>query len=367
MLRKDIEELEKRLLSPLACLSIASKGRAVQEKKDEYRTEFQRDADRIIYSRAFRRLQHKTQVFIAPKGDHYRNRLTHTLEVMAIARSISRALRLNTDLTEAIALGHDLGHSPFGHTGEDALNEKVKEYNPLMHFHHPEQSLRVVDVLERRTKADGKTVFGLNLTYETREGILKHSKGLRDISEQDPTSIPTTLEGQVARIADRIAYIHHDLDDAIRAKIISENDIPQNVRKVLGKTNSKILSSLVLNVIVNSSSRITLDSEHEKAMDELKNFLADKVYLGSAKKEENKVRRLIFFLFDFFYNHPEEMTSYINSHPISEANRNPLKLLKEDSNERLRIICDYISSMTDRYAIEVTQRLLMPNPLPLIQ
>lgn len=367
MIREDFEELEKTLLSPFASLSSKTKGRVHFEKKDPYRTEYQRDVDRIIYSKAFRRLQYKTQVFIAPKGDHYRNRLTHTLEVMAISRSISRALRLNPDLTEAIALGHDLGHSPFGHAGEEALNEKIKSYIPEMGFYHPIQSLRVVDVLEKRTNSEGKSVFGLNLTYETREGICKHSKGLLDLSEITETSNPETLEGQVVKISDRIAYIHHDFDDAIRAKIINEKEIPELVKKTLGKTNSKILSSLIINVIETSKEKICLDPIFEKALDEFKDFLKEKVYLGSTpKKEEIKVKRLIYYLFDHFYKHPEDMREYIYSHPIS-IKKNPLKIIREEKKEKILVISDYISSMTDRYAIEIAQRILIPNPLPLNQ
>ncbi len=368
MLREDFEELERKLLSPLACMSSLTRGRAVPEEKDIYRTEFQRDTDRIIYSKAFRRLQYKTQVFIAPKGDHYRNRLTHTLEVMAISRSISRALRLNPDLTEAIALGHDLGHSPFGHAGEDALNEKIKLYDSSLRFFHPEQSLRVVDLLERRIKSDGSIAYGLNLTLETRDGIAKHSKGLKSLSQLGNKILPNTLEGQVVRISDRIAYIHHDMDDAIRANIINEKDIPESVQKTLGNSNSKILSSLIMNVIESSKKKIILDPFYEKAMDELKDFLSEKVYLGSApKKEEIKVKRIIFYLFDFFYEHPEEMGSYVNSHPISIQHKSPLKFLKENRKEKLIIICDFISSMTDRFAIETLQKIIIPNPLPLNQ
>lgn len=370
MLREDFEKLEKDLLSPFACLSSNSKGRALEDEKDPYRTEYQRDVDRIIYSKAFRRLQYKTQVFLAPKGDHYRNRLTHTLEVMTISRSISRALRLNPDLTEAIALGHDLGHSPFGHAGEDAINEKVRLINKDLHFYHTEQSLRVIDFLEKRIRSDGAVVFGLNLTYETRDGILKHSKGLKDLSEFGDKDLPETLEGQVVRIADRIAYSHHDLDDAIRAKIVKESDVPGLVRKTLGETNAKRLSSLIMNVIETSENKdkINLEPLFENALDELKDFLTEKVYFGSdPKKEEIKVRRLVFYLFDYFYNNPEKMGNYLFSHPISTLSDNPVSLLKSNDDEKIKVICDYISSMTDRFAIELTQKILIPNPLTLNQ
>jgi len=365
VLREDFEILEEKLLSSFASISARSRGRVALEEKDTYRTEFQRDVDRIIYSKAFRRLQYKTQVFIAPKGDHYRNRLTHTLEVMAISRSISRALRLNPDLTEAISLGHDLGHSPFGHAGEDAINEKCKEYDPDSHFYHPEQSLRVVDLLEKRIKSDGTEVFGLNLTEETREGILKHSKGLTNLAEFNKEDLPVTLEGQVVRISDRIAYIHHDLDDAIRAKIIREKDLPQGVIKLLGETNSKRLSTIVESVIEKSfnSDRIQMDKEIEIVMDEVKDFLTEKVYIGSTpKKEGQKVRRLISYFFDYFFKEPDKIGSYIQNHPISLACKDPLAVLKENKEERIKIITDFISSMTDRYAIELIERIITPTP-----
>src|SRR5512147_1533751 len=226
-IREETEELEIRTLHPRACLSCRSKGRAKGEKEGEIRTCFQRDRDRIIHSKSFRRLKHKTQVFLAPKGDHYRTRLTHVLEVSQISRTISKALRLNEDLTEAIALGHDLGHTPFGHAGEDTLNEIVPGG-----FNHADQSLRVIDLLEK----DGK---GLNLTFEVRDGILKHTKGKGEILCEDPEAMAFTLEGQVVRIADIIAYINHDIDDAIRGGVIIPNDIPRDCLNCLGDTHSK--------------------------------------------------------------------------------------------------------------------------------
>jgi len=366
VIREEYEKLEERLLSPLATLSKNSKGRAVPEEKDPYRTDFQRDVDRIIYSKAFRRLQYKTQVFIAPKGDHYRNRLTHTLEVMAISRSISRSLRLNPDLTEAIAVGHDLGHSPFGHAGEEALNNKVKEYFSDMQFVHTEQSLRVVDLLEKRTRSDGNEVFGLNLTYEVREGIAKHSKGLKDLKDFSTDALPSTLEGQVVRLSDRIAYLYHDLDDAIRAKIVKENDVPKFVKNVLGDNNSKRLSTLILNVIEESRNkkRITISEEVEKAMDEWKNFLTEKVYVGSEpKKEEEKVKIIISFLFDYYMENIQKIKDYLYSHPIILQTKDPVGYLKENKREQVRVIADYISSMTDRFAIELVQSIMFPNPI----
>ncbi len=368
MYREEYEQLEKSLLSPRAALSSRSRGRSFSEEKDPYRTCFQRDVDRILYSKSFRRLQYKTQVFIAPLGDHYRNRLTHTLEVMTISRSISRALRLNPDLTEAIALGHDLGHSPFGHTGESILNKKCKEYDSSLHFFHPEQSLRVVDFLERRVRSNGEMVFGLNLTFEVRDGILKHSKGLADLASLKNADLPITMEGQVVRISDRIAYLHHDLDDAIRASLVSEADVPGFVKSTLGNTNSKRLSTLILDVIESSknSDKIILSDQAEKAMDMWKNFLKEKVYIGSEpKKEEVKVRELLSYLFDYFYQHPEKLRKYLKNHPISLKTKDPLMLIKENKKERLTVICDYLSSMTDRYAVEVAKSLMFPDPMPL--
>lgn len=366
MLREEFEELEKTLLSPFATLSSQSKGRAIIEEPDIYRTNFQRDVDRILYSKAFRRLQYKTQVFIAPAGDHYRNRLTHTLEVMTISRSISRALRLNSDLTEAIALGHDLGHSPFGHAGEDALNSKVKEYDPEMHFTHTEQSLRVVDSLERRINSEGKAVFGLNLTEEVREGILKHSKGLYDLSYSGAEGLPSTLEGQVVRISDRIAYLHHDTDDAIRAGIISESDFPEKVLLTLGKTNSKRISTLINTIIEYSmeKDKVEFPKETESVMDDVKDFLTEKVYVGSApKKEESKVKILISFLFDYYYKSPGKIGSYIKTHPFSLESKDLITYIENRENKKLVLILDYISSMTDRFAIEVFRSISIPKSI----
>ncbi|MGB9695351.1 MAG: deoxyguanosinetriphosphate triphosphohydrolase [Caldisericaceae bacterium] len=366
MRREDFEELEKTLLSPFATLSSKSKGRAFPEEPDTYRTDFQRDVDRILYSKAFRRLQYKTQVFIAPSGDHYRNRLTHTLEVMTISRSISRALRLNPDLTEAIAFGHDLGHSPFGHAGEEALNDKIKEQNREMHFTHTEQSLRVVDYLERRINSEGKTVFGLNLTQEVREGILKHSKGLYDMSSFGDESIPKTLEGQVVRISDRIAYLHHDTDDAMRAGIITEADFPEEVALILGKTNSKRISTLINSTIENSADkdRIELPYEIEKAMDNVKDFLTEKVYVGSApKKEESKAKMLVSFLFDYYFNKPEKIGTYIKTHPFSTESSDVIETVRNDTKKRITLIADYISSMTDRFARELFESIFIPKSI----
>ena len=232
-IREQTEEIERKILHPKACLSSQSRGRSKHEKEGEIRTCFQRDRDRIIHSKAFRRLKHKTQVFLAPKGDHYRTRLTHVLEVSQIARTIAKALRLNEDLTEAIALGHDLGHTPFGHAGEDIL----REIHPGG-FDHYKQSLRVVDFLEK----DGE---GLNLTYEVRNGILKHSKGKGLIIPETKADRADTFEGQVVRVSDIIAYVNHDLDDALRAGVMKRSDIPKNIIKTLGDTHAKRIDTMV--------------------------------------------------------------------------------------------------------------------------
>jgi len=249
-IREEIEEVESKILSPKACLSARSRGRLRPEQPHSIRTAFQRDRDRIIHCKSFRRLKHKTQVFLSPFGDHYRTRLTHTLEVSQIARTIARALRLNEDLTEAIALGHDLGHTPFGHAGEETLNELLPGG-----FCHYEQSLRVVDKLEY----DGR---GLNLTFEVRDGIYKHSKGRGEILDDDPESMPATLEGQVVRISDVIAYVNHDLDDALRAGLLNEDSLPSRLVDVLGKLHATRIDRLVMDV-VDSSLKTGWKNRHE--------------------------------------------------------------------------------------------------------
>lgn len=326
-IRERLEENERKILSPFACLSSRSRGRQIPEEKCTVRTEFQRDRDRIIHCKAFRRLKHKTQVFLSPEGDHYRTRLTHTLEVSQIARTIARALMLNEDLTEAIALGHDLGHTPFGHAGERALDHFYTEG-----FRHYEQSLRVVDVLEK----DGE---GLNLTYETRNGILCHTKG----KETD------TLEGRIVRLADRIAYINHDIDDAVRADVIRESEIPWDSAAVLGRSTSRRINTLVLSVIENSQNgMIQMDSEVQSAFDSLHHFMFEVVYKDEyAKREEQKVPELMGMLFDYFEKNPLEMP---------EEN---IRIAGTEGVERA--VCDYLAGMTDRYAKEKFKELFLPH------
>ncbi|MGE5630117.1 MAG: deoxyguanosinetriphosphate triphosphohydrolase [Caulobacteraceae bacterium] len=327
-IREITENLERQNLSEYAVLSAESKGRLVEEEKCEIRTDFQRDRDRIIHSKAFRRLKHKTQVFIAPEGDHYRTRLTHTLEVSQIARTIARALRLNEDLTEAIALGHDLGHTPFGHAGERVLNE--------LHpggFKHNEQSLRVVDILEGGT--------GLNLTYEVRDGILKHTG-----SEE-----AETLEGRIVAISDRIAYINHDIDDALRGGIIDISSIPDNCLNVLGYTHKNRINAMIFDIINESLGKngIFMSENTRKATDDLRNFMFDKVYIGSkAKVEEKKTRNIIIELYHYYLEHPEELPAeYFNA---------------QEGIEQDRGVCDYIAGMSDSFAINTFTRLFIPSP-----
>ncbi|MFW5986155.1 MAG: deoxyguanosinetriphosphate triphosphohydrolase, partial [Halanaerobiales bacterium] len=312
MIREETIKLENCYLSVRAVKSGATRGRRKPEEPCAVRTEFQRDRDRIIHSKAFRRLKHKTQVFIVPEGDHYRTRLTHTLEVSQIAGTIARSLGLNEDLTEAIALGHDLGHTPFGHAGETALKE-VSNIN----FSHNEHSLRIVDVIE-----------DLNLSYEVRDGILNHTG----------TNVPTTLEGQIVRVADRIAYINHDIDDALRAGIINENDIPEDIVKVLGETKSERIDTMIRDMIENSWNQdsIKRSKKIEEATSRLRGFLFSHVYIGSvAKKEEDKAILLVKKLYKYYMQHTEEINLHINN---------------QYTNDEQKVV-DYIAGMTDRYAI----------------
>jgi dGTPase len=367
-LRETREELESQYLSKYASLA-ANSTRRCKEAECTVRTAYQRDRDRVLYSKAFRRLMHKTQVFIAPEGDHYRTRLTHTLEVSQISRTIARALRLNEDLTEAIALGHDLGHAPFGHAGEKVLDSLVKEYSGEG-FHHSKQSLRVVDYLERQG--------GLNLTGEVRNGILAHTKGKMNISSAGVFEEPRTLEAAVVRIADRLAYINHDIDDAIRARIISTEDIPGEVRKLFGDGISSRIHTMIMDIVKNSWDKpaITMSPEIYEGLDKLKNFMYERVYEDpEAKAEERKVRFIITQLFEYLMIHPERMTPHI---AIREMNGQfkwdtpgfidnyPSAGVMEDikpGDERLkaRFVCDFIAGMTDRYAIALHSRLFVPQ------
>ncbi len=325
-IREITEKNEKLILSSKAALAVNSKGRVRAEEKCNLRTDFQRDRDRIIHCKAFRRLKHKTQVFLSPELDHYRTRLTHTLEVSQIARTLSRALRLNEDLTEAIALGHDLGHTPFGHAGERALNELVE-----FEFNHYEQSVRVCERLE-------KTGLGLNLTYEVLNGIERHTKG----------EFAETLEGRLVRHADRIAYINHDIEDAIRAGVISREQIPDEIVEKLGNNKSARISSLVNSIVENSDDDIKMDEQTELYYNKLHEFLFEAVYKNPvAKSEETKVLGIIEGIFKYLYKNPEKMGKEF------------LKYLENASKER--VIADYIAGMTDHYAITVYSDIYIPK------
>lgn len=328
LIREKTEELEALQLSPYATLSRNSRGRDVPQEECQVRTVFQRDRDRIIHSKSFRRLKHKTQVFIAPARDHYRTRLTHTLEVAQIARTIAKALRLNEDLTEAIALGHDLGHTPFGHAGEEALDDIIrKKYG--MTFKHNEQSLRVVEVIE-----------DMNLTWEVRDGILHHT------DEVDPA----TLEGKIVKTADRIAYINHDIDDALRGGIITFDDLPRDCIDVLGDKHATRINTMVMDMIRTSwdSPEIMMSPEVSEAMGKLRRYLFEHVYIGSeAKREEEKAKKLLQNLFDFFVRHPEEL---------------PPGRQSAGGDELPRMVCDYVAGMTDRYALEQYTKYYLPTP-----
>jgi dGTPase len=321
LLRLQAEEREAEMLSARATLSSRFRGRRLPEEECQVRTCFQRDRDRIIHSKAFRRLKHKTQVFIAPEGDHYRMRLTHTLEVAQIARTIARALRLNEDLTEAIALGHDLGHTPFGHSGEEALNEVSPRG-----FRHNEQSLRVVDVLEGEQ--------GLNLTWEVRDGILNHTG-----------ATPSTLEGQVVKIADRVAYINHDIDDALRAGVIRQEDLPRECLQVLGWEHKSRINKMVTDLIITSWGKemIQMSPEVEEATLQLRSYLFQHVYTNPrAKGEEEKAKKLIKQLYRFYLEHPQEVEGHAKGRDLEQA------------------VVDYIAGMTDRFAIKQFNTYFVP-------
>jgi len=331
---KELEKNEERL-HPRAARSANSKRRR-EEKKSPVRTEFQRDRDRILHCKSFRRLKHKTQVFISPGGDHFRTRLTHTLEVSQIARTIAKALNLNEDLTEAIAMGHDLGHTPFGHTGERILNELFDG------FKHYEQSLRVVDKLEY----DGK---GLNLTHEVRNGIATHSKGKGAIIPEEKNLLPKTLEGQIVRISDIIAYVNHDIDDAIRAGLITGEDIPETTQTLFGKTFAKRIDTIVLDVIHQSLKKnleyIAISDHIYDELSHLRDFLYERVYF--VKESEEEIERIKLILTTIYHHVKKDPETFINPYP------------EEDTVER-RII-DFIAGMTDRYALNLFKRIAFPQ------
>ena len=328
-IRANLEANEKRTLSPFASLSSETKGRVRPLQSDNVRTEYMRDRDRILHSKAFRRLKDKTQVFLSPQGDHYRTRLVHTLEVSQLSRTVAKALKLNEDLVEAIALGHDLGHTPFGHAGERALNA-LSPYG----FRHYEQSVRVVERLE----SGGK---GLNLTWEVRDGILNHQMEL----------MPATLEGRIVRLCDKIAYIHHDMDDAERAGIIDESMIPGELRHILGNTHKERLNTLIMDMIFQSDGKpdILQSPEIRDAMMEIRKVMFRTVYTDSiAKAEEVKVTRMLEQMYHYYMDHPEEMTE-------------EFRMLLDSGEPKEKVICDYISGMTDQYCIHCYNKLFVPK------
>lgn len=357
-----VEDLEEKSLSPFATLSKKSRGRIYKEKKCEIRTDFQRDRDRIVHSKSLRRLKEKTQVFFFPLGDHYRTRLTHVLEVSQIARVIGRALRLNEDLIEAIALGHDLGHSPFGHIGEEVLNKKYKEYIETGGFLHSEQSLRIVDFLEEGY--GGKRRTGLNLTWEVRDGILNHSKGLKDIKESGLNKI-STYEGVVVALSDRIAYLNHDLDDAIRGGVIKENEIPKEIVKGLGKDSGKRIDVMVKDLINNSikNGKIEFSNEIENLLNIFLQFLKERLYYNEKLRtqEIRRIEKVISDLFDYYVENPKLILGFVKKYklPISfKSWEEALSLLPI----RVRFVCDYISGMSDEFLLLNYNETFIPKP-----
>lgn len=347
MIRRAEEEREHRNLSIYASFSDRSKGRDTAEEPCDIRTAYQQDRDRIIHSKAFRRLNGKTQVFLSPMGDHYRTRLTHTLEVAQIARTMARALRLNEDLTEAIALGHDLGHTPFGHAGERALNDVCGAG-----FEHAEQGIRVVELLEVK---NGKT---MNLTWEVRDGILNHQT----------ESTPHTLEGKLVRLADKIAYINHDIDDAVRGQIIREEDLPEEFTDVLGHSLSERLNTVIHDIVTESLDKpdIIMTPEVSEAMMGLRKYMFQSVYTNPvAKGQEGKAERLVKELFGFYVEHADILPKeFINQIENGDGKcYNEIHLYSDNELRRLRTeraVCDYIAGMTDRYAVNRFQELLIP-------
>lgn len=327
IVRERTERVEREILSDRATLAAGSKGRDREEAPHPLRTAFQRDRDRLVHAKAFRRLKDKTQVFVSPEGDHYRVRLTHTLEVSQIARTVARALRLNEDLTEAIALGHDLGHTPFGHLGEQALSPFLGRP-----FRHSEQSLRIVEVLENEGR-------GLNLSWEVRDGILNHTWSM---------PMPATLEGQAVRFSDRIAYVNHDVDDAIRAGVLSAGDVPVEVRRVLGDTHSRRIDTLVTDLVEQSEDRdeLALSPPILEALDRFRDFMFERVYLrAEAQHEQQKAIALVTSLFSYYLEHPEAVPA--------EDMRTPGDLPTH--------VADYIAGMTDRFALRTYERLFLPR------
>jgi deoxyguanosinetriphosphate triphosphohydrolase, putative len=346
-IRERTEQRERETLSPFAAKAAESRGRAHVEEPEDIRTAFQRDRDRVLHCKAFRRLKHKTQVFLDPDEDHYRTRLTHTLEVAQISRTVARALRLNEDLTEAVALAHDLGHPPFGHEGEAALDAVLQEYVPGERFRHYEQSLRVVDVLEK----DGR---GLNLTHETRAGILGHSKGRADLAAAGdaPAADGMPLEATAVRICDRIAYVNHDIDDAVRAGLLAPDDLPRETLEMLGRTHAERITTMVRNVIETSMDQpyVAMGEPVLGATNRLKDFLFENVYTrrNTAKEELAKAGDMLQRLFRLYMDEPELI-------PHARATRDM------DVPLRAVVVRDYVAGMTDRYAAEQFLRHFFPR------
>ena len=328
-IRENLEQWERNYLSPYASLSTETKGRRIPEEQCDIRPVFQRDRDRIIHCRAFRSLKDKTQVFLSPEGDQYRTRLTHTLEVSQNARTIAKALKLNEELVEAIALGHDLGHTPFGHAGERALN-RICPFG----FEHHKQSVRTVERLEKNGR-------GLNLTYEVRDGIMNHQT----------SGTPHTLEGKIVRLSDKIAYIHHDMDDAVRAGILKESDVPEEIREVIGSTSGSRLDHFIHDIVTASMGQndVRMSAPVAEAMSKMRRFMSDNVYRNPlAKSEEGKAERLIETLYQHYMKHEDKMPElYL--------------LLMEEGEAKEQVVCDYVGFMTDRFAIATYEEIYIPK------
>lgn len=348
-IREEYERREEKFISPFGCLSSNSQGRAVEEESCSVRTAFQLDRDRIVFSNAFRRLKHKTQVFLAPLGDDYRTRLTHTLEVSQMARVMARALFLNEDLVEAIALGHDLGHTPFGHSGETVLREIYSA-----DFSHNAQSLRVVEVLENNGK-------GLNLTVEVRDGILKHSKGYGKIIPDDPAELASTYEGRIVRIADIMAYLNHDLEDAIRSGVIRSEQVPNICTDILGRTHSQRAETMIRALIASSTPQngelyLQIDDNVHSAMMVLRQFLYENVYRSPQVHQDfEKAKKMLSELYAYFLDHEEMLHKKLIDMQMLGGNNN--------NQTKERTVCDLIASMTDRYAMNLYQSIFFPSPL----
>jgi dGTPase len=348
--REEYEKRERELICEFGCLSSESKGRLADEDRCPIRTEFQRDRDRILYSNAFRRLKHKTQVFLSPLGEHYRTRLTHTLEVAQIARTLSRAMRLNEDLAEAIALAHDLGHTPFGHSGETALKQIYS-----IDFSHTSQSLRVVDVLEKSGK-------GLNLTLEVRDGIIKHSKGYGDVISNNPDDMAATVEGRIVRVADIMAYLNHDLDDAIRSGVITVSQIPDLCKRILGTTHAQRATAMVTALIENSGPDngefiLRVSSEVKEAMSLLREFLYENVY--RSPQVHGEFEKSMKVLKDIYHYFLDTRNKDRFEQELSDIEMEGCAV----NDPHSRRVCDFIASMTDRHALDLYSKLFFPLPL----